>query len=35
MSFIWGALSFIAVALIVREIAAYLPTIARRQINRA
>jgi hypothetical protein len=34
MSFVWGALGFVAAALIVREIAAYLPTIARWQINR-
>ena len=34
MSFLWGALGFLAAALIVREIAAYLPTIARWQINR-
>jgi hypothetical protein len=34
MSLLWGALGFVAAALIVREIAAYLPTIARWQINR-
>lgn len=34
MSLIWGALGFLAAALIVREIAAYLPAIARWQINR-